>query len=402
MAQKQLTDARIKSLPPGSKPYRSSDRDGLYVFVTPAGAKSFRYNYSIHGRQKTICYGRYPTLGLADARRMHIEARQLIAKDVDPMQARKASGATAKVDTNATFSAIARRWHEGRRLSGLEHATLKKDAFFLRLTDKAFGTEPIEQITNSMVIDLIRSMQKESLTNWPRRVREKLSAVFRFAFAEGHKCTKVADTIRDAVATPVTTRNHPFIEDLGRMGQLLRDSENYSGNTRVRVALSLLPHVFVRPGELRFARWDEFNLVDRVWTIPGRRMKMKRDHLVPLTVSTIGFLEQLLPLKSESPFVFQGAISKIQPISDGTLNSAMRSMGYGKDEIVAHGFRGFASTTLNELGFDGHHIEKRMAHETKHTVRGVYNKAEYWPSRVEMMRQWSLFLEELKSKTKTR
>ncbi len=401
MTQKHLTDTRIKALKASPKNRSYSDRDGLYLLVTPNGAKSFRYNYRINGKQKTITYGLYPKLTLADARDRHLEATKLLAADIDPMNARKEEKLAVKLSAGNTFGEIARRWFENRKVRGLNESTLKKDRYFLKETNEAFGAVPIGLVSNEMMINLIRSKLSAGQKNWPRRIREKARSVFRFALAEGHNCTNVAETIRDAVATPVSTRNHPFIADHARMGQLLRDSESYSGNIRVRVALCLLPHVFVRPGELRFARWEEFNFVDRIWTIPGHRMKMKRDHLVPLTDSAIGLLEQLLPLKSESPFVFQGALSKIQPISDGTLNSAMRSMGYGKDEIVAHGFRGFASTTLNEMDFDWNHIEKQLSHETKHSVRGVYNKAGYWTQRVEMMRQWSLFLEELKSKNKT-
>jgi integrase len=225
-----------------------------------------------------------------------------------------------------------------------------------------------------------------------------MSSVFRFAQSEGIACTNVADVVREAVELNFKHNNHPFIKDHKRMGKLLRDCELYNGDIRVRVALCLLPHVFVRPGELRYATWNEFDFDNALWKIPAERMKMKIEHVVPLSPQSIALIKQLEPLKSESMYLFQGQSPKEQPFSEVTLNHALRRMGYGKDEIVSHGFRGFASTNLNELGYDWHHIEVQMAHKVGSAVSQVYNKAAYLQPRRRMMNDWSEFLDDLKGR----
>ncbi|MCA8891958.1 MAG: tyrosine-type recombinase/integrase [Hyphomonas sp.] len=398
MANSGLTYLKLKNLKAKGKPYKVADRDGLYVLVTKTGSKSFRYNYAFGGKAKTMTYGRFPETELADARALQVETKRLLAKGIDP-NAQKRTQKEAKVAmSTCTFGAVADRWADARIREGKAPATLSKDQLFLRTAKKEFGDTQINQISHQMMLRLLTKLLDEGQTNWPYRFREKASGVFKHAVAEGIECRNIAAEVAAALGSRPAPKNHPFIRDLTRVGLLIRDSQQYSGDLRVRIALCILPHVFLRPGELRYAQWDQFDFKKRIWTVPSPQMKEKLEHLVPLTDQTIGLLRILEPLKDESPYVFQGQTTKCQPISENTINRALRNMGYSSEEIVGHGFRGFASTTLNNSGFEWHVVEKQLAHRIGNVVSQTYNKAEYLEQRIKMMEWWSGYLEGLEAK----
>lgn len=236
MATSSLTDARLRSLKPTGRPYKITDRDGLYVSVSATGTRSFRYNFSIGDKQQTLTYGRYPVMTLEEARRNHHKAKVAIQSGQNPAQLKREHKAQAQSNNANTFAAVAQRWYEMKRVPIKAQQTLAKDQIFLKDTAAAFGSVPIQDVTNEMVLRLLRSKLNEGQRNWPGRLRQKMSSVFRFAQGEGIDCRNVADAVREAVELNLPHVNHPFIKDHQRMGQLLRDSENYAGDIRVRVA----------------------------------------------------------------------------------------------------------------------------------------------------------------------
>jgi integrase len=389
-----LTDTAARNAKPGDKTRKLSDEKGLYLEITPRGGRYWRLKYRFGGREKRLALGVYPDVSLKDARERRDEARKLLANGVDPGEMKKAAKrSTAEASANS-FEAVAREWyakfspawtesHGGRILHRLE-----RDIF------PWLGTRPISQITASELLTALRRIENRGAVETAHRAMQNCGQVFRYAVATGRAERDPTGDLRGALP-PVKEKHHASITDPKAIGGLLRAMESYEGNLITRCALRLAPLVFVRPGELRKAEWSEVDLDAAEWRIPAERMKMREQHIVPLSRQAVAILEELKPLTGRGRYLFPGARTNGRPMSENTVNAALRRLGYGKNEMTGHGFRSMASTLLNEQGWHRDAIERQLAHAERNAVRAAYNYAEHLPERRRMMQAWADYLDTL-------
>jgi integrase len=391
----QLTDTAIRSAKPKEKPYKLFDGGGLFLLVQPGGSRLWRLKYRIDGREKLLSVGTYPEVSLKSARERREDARRQIAAGVDPSAKRKAERA-ARADT---FEAIAREWLDLKRGSLSERTYDKRLSRFEAFVFPSLGKRPIASITAPDLLAVIKRVEARGINETAHRVRSESSAVFRYAIATGRAERDPAADLRGALA-PVVVRNHPAITEPAKIGGLLRSIYGYSGQPSTEYALKLLPLTFVRPGELRGAEWSEFDLDGGEWRIPKERMKMNEQHVVPLSSQAVTLLRELQLLTGNGRYLFPSLRTDERPISNNTLNAALRRLGYTGDEMVSHGFRSMASTSLNELGWEPDLIELQLAHAERDEVRGAYNRAQRLGDRRKMMQAWADYLDSLRTGAK--
>jgi len=394
-----LTDTFIKTVKPQERTKKYSDSGGLFLQVTPAGGKWWRLAYRYQQKQKLLSLGTYPNVSLALARKRRDDARKLLAENVDPSEHRKMVANTMAVGGVETFEAVAREWF--LKFSPMWVPSHAKRTF-RRLERDVFpriGTRPIAEITPPEVLMVLRRIEDRGALETAHRTSQNIGQVFRYAVATGKATMDPTASLKGALP-PHRPRNMPAIVDPVGVGELMRAIESYNGSEVVGLALRFAPLVFVRPGELRHAKWAEFDLEAAMWSIPAGRMKMKRPHLVPLSRQAITMLEKLRSITGDGEYLFPGERTRTRPISDNTLNAALRRLGYSKDEMVAHGFRSIASTLLHELGWDTNVIEAQLAHADQDEIRAAYNRAQYLAERKKMMQAWADYLDQLKSGAK--
>jgi len=391
-----LTDTQIRKAKPREKPFKLSDERGLYLEVSPAGGKWWRFKYRFDGKEKRLSLGVYPDIELKSARERRDLARKLVASGIDPSEHRKAEkSARAEAGAN-TFEVLALEWH-AQRARVLEKTTL--DGILLRMEKHLFpwlGRRPISQIDAPELLSVLRRAEELDLGETPRRLRQYCDQIFRFAIATGRAPRNAAADLRGALK-PHKVKHHAAVVDPKAVGGLLRAIEGYSGEPVTLAALRLAPLVFVRPGELRRAEWAEFDLERAEWRIPASRMKMREAHIVPLSRQALAILRELHAVTGKWNYVFPSIRSRSRPMSDNTLNGALRRLGYSNDTMTAHGFRSMASTLLNEQGWHRDAIERQLAHSERDGVRAAYNRAEHLPERRKMMQAWADYLESLKA-----
>lgn len=396
-----LTDKTIKALAPAEKPYKRSDEKGLYLIVRPDGARWWRFKYRIGGREKLLSLGTYPETTLKAARDARDAARAGLLNGIDPSAKRQATK-TAKADT---LEAVANEWFAAgcpskrRRSKAVSEGTVEQ----LRQRLKTYvipylGRWPLADVTAPELLKVLRRIEGKGNHETAHRVRSLVSGIFRFAIATGRAERDPAADLIGALAA-VSTTHFAAVTDKKRVGALLRAIDGYQGQPAVMAALKLAPRVFVRPGELRGARWAEFDLDAAEWLIPAERMKMGREHVVPLPTQAVEILTELERHTGNGELLFPSLRHKDRPISDNTLNACLRSLGYGKEDQTAHGFRTIASTFLHELGYDTLLIELQLAHRDKNAVRDSYNRAERLDDRRKMMQAYSDYLDGLKVDT---
>jgi integrase len=388
----QLTDTAIRSAKPKEKPYKLADGQGLFLLVKPNGTRLWRLKYRIDGREKLLSVGMYPEVSLKIARERREDARRLMAAGVDPSAKRKAERA-ARADT---FEAIAREWLTLKSKSLTERTYEKRLSRFEAFVFPYVGKRPIATITAPDLLTAFKRVEARGKNETAHRVRSESSAVFRYAIATGRAERDPAADLRGALA-PVVVRNHAAITEPTKIGELLRAIHGYTGQPATEYALKLLPLTFVRPGELRGAEWSEFDLDGAEWRIPGARMKMREQHIVPLSSQAVTLLRQLQPLTGSGRYLFPSLRTNERPISNNTLNAALRRLGYTGNEMVSHGFRSMASTCLNEQGLDPDLIELQLAHAERDEVRGAYNRAQRLADRRKMMQTWADYLDGLRA-----
>jgi len=393
-----LTDKTIKSLTPGEKKTRHFDSGGLYLEVAPSGGKWWRLKFRYGGKEKRLSLGTYPTISLKDARERRDDAKKMLANGIDPSAARKEEKAEARA-AGETFEVISREWH-GSFLKGLTERSagevlhrLERDVF------PWVGHHPIREVTAPELLAVVRRIESRGAPETARRVLQYLSRIGRYAVATGRAERDAAADLRGALP-PANKKHFSTLTDPKDIAGLLRAIDAYQGSFIVLCALKLAPRVFVRPGELRKAEWTEFNLDDAEWRIPAERMKMREIHIVPLAKQCVEILKELHPLTGTGKYLFPSVRSIARPISENTLNGALRRLGYTKEEICAHGFRSMASTLLNEQGWNRDAIEKQLSHGERNEVRASYNFAQYLPERRKMMQSWADYLDSLKAGAK--
>ncbi|QLA16238.1 tyrosine-type recombinase/integrase [Desulfolutivibrio sulfoxidireducens] len=390
-----LTNALIKNAKPKEKGVvHLKDGRGLYMEITPACSRRWRFRYWIDGRENRISLGLYPEISLAEARKRCEEARRQIAQGVDPSKARQDEKAEKE-----TFELVAREWLEKfgaamtERSAGEILRRLERDVF------PWVGSRPINAIAAPEFLSVVRRIESRGAPETARRCLQYLSRIGRYAVATGRATRDSAADLRGCL--PPANKNHfATLTDPKDVAQLLRDIEGYQGSFIVLCALKLSPLLFVRPGELRGMQWSEIDLEAREWRIPACRMKMKEQHIVPLAPQAIAILDDIRPLTGHGVYVFPSLRGDSRPMSNNTVNSALRRLGYEKDQLCAHGFRSMASTLLNEMGWNGDVIEKQLAHGDRDKIRASYNVARYLPERKKMMDAWASYLDSLKSGAK--
>ena len=391
-----LTDMAIRALKANGKLQKISDGDGLQLWVMPHGSKLWRYAYRFNGAQKTLAIGQYPEIGLADARKKRDEARATLVSGSDPSQQKKLDKITKALSDSTTFNSVAEQYLAKKTREGMAASTLKRLRSQLNKIANAFGSRPISEITTPEVLAPLKKIEAKGTFETATRTKELCGAIFRFAMANGMRRDDPTQALKGAL-TNHRVAHRAAILDPEEFGQLLRAIEYFDGQFTTKAALRLLPLVFTRPGELRNAEWAEFNFADARWIIPQGRMKMRREHHVPLAHQAIEILTELRKLTGEGKYLFPGNRSVLQPISENTLNAALRRLGYTKEEMTAHGFRSTASTLLNESGkFSPDAIERALAHQDNDEVRRAYNRGAYWNERVEMAQWWADHLDVLR------
>jgi integrase len=391
-----LSKLLIEKTKHGSKTIRLWDGRGMYLEISPKGGKWWRRKYWFEGRERRMSLGVYPDVSLADAREKREDARRKVAAGIDPGELRKAEAVALIESTENTFEAIAREWFG---LFSKQWVPGHADKIIRRLELNVFpwiGMRPVKAITAPELLAVLRRMESRGANETAHRALQVCGRVFRFAVATGRAERDPSRDLSGALA-PTKEKHLATITDPNEVGALLRAIDAYDGSWITRCALRLAPLVFVRPGELRAAQWTEFDFEKSEWRIPATRMKMRVQHVVPLSTQAVAVLRDLQPLTGRFAFAFPGVRSRFRPMSENTITAALRRMGYSGQDMTGHGFRSMASTLLNEQGWNRDAIERQLAHGERDAVRAAYNYAEHLPERRRMMQAWADYLDQLKS-----
>ncbi len=384
-----LSDAKIRNLKTKSKPYKVGDFDGLFVLVKASGAKSWRFKYRIDGKEKLIVFGDYPAVSLSKARELRDAARTNLANGLDPSELKQEEKLRRAEASGQTFEKIGAAFLAKQRKEGKSKATLDKTGYHLKLANSDFGKKPITAITAPMILRTLRKVEAKGNYETAHRLRARIGSVFRYAVASGLAEIDPTYALRDALIRP-TRQHRAAITDPIAFGALLREIDVFDGQVTTRIALQLLALLAQRSGELRHAIWSEFDEEEKVWAIPAGKMKMRRDHFVPLADQTLTLISELRPLTGESEYLFPSLRSWHRPMSENTMNAALRRMGYSGDEMTAHGFRATFSTLANESGlWNPDAIERALAHEERNEVRRAYARGAHWEERVKLSDWWA-------------
>jgi integrase len=391
-----LSDVLIRAAKPREKQYKIADEKGLYLLVTPKGAKHWRCKYTYLGKEKKLSFGTYPATSLKDARRMRDEARRKLLDGVDPAQQRRAAKVAAKLGAENRFEAIAEEYIAKREKEGLAEATLTKKRWFLSLLAPSLGKQPVNEISPRDLLVALKKIEGNGRRESAKRVRAFASEVFRYAVATLRADKDPAQPLRGALVAPIA-KHYAAITDRTRLGELLRAIEGYSGEPTTLAALRLTPHIFQRPGEIRQMKWEDVDLEKAVWSLSASATKMRKPHSVPLSKQALAILEAMKPLTGRGKYVFPSIRTRERPMSENTINGALRRLGYSGSEMTAHGFRSTASTLLNESNkWNPDAIERALAHKDANQVRAAYNHSTYWSERVAMAQWWSDLLDTLR------
>lgn len=388
---KEIENASLKD-----RAWKLWDERGLYLLISKAGSRTWQFKYTYHGKEKKMSLGAYPEVSLKAARAKRDEARALLGEGKDPSQERQIRKLTAKVEASNTFGAIAREYLDKCAADGLAEVTLAKSEWLLAQIEPRLGRMPVKEITVPVLLAVLQEVEASGRLETARRLRSFAGRVIKHAILTGRADQNPAPMLQRVLKTP-KVRHHPAIIDPEALGALLRAIEAYEGFPSTNAALRLSPHLFQRPGEIRAMQWSEIDLERSKWTIPASRMKMREPHVVPLSRQATAIIRSMIPISGGSAFVFPAFHSMRKPISENTINQALRRMGYA-GIMTAHGFRSTASSLLNEDGrFSPDVIEHALAHRDQNAIRAIYNRTSYWNARVDMMQAWSDMLDAVRS-----
>lgn len=392
-----LSDTSIRSLKPREKPYKVSDFEGLYLTVAPSGSRLWHLKYRINGREKRLSFGVYPHVTLAQAGSLKNQAKAVLAAGYDPGEVKQETKRARRGGEAQTFSSIAAAFKDRAVKEGKALATQAKTEWLLDMAIADFGNMQMSQISPSLVLACLRKVEAKGNYETARRLRARIGAVFRYAVATGVTETDPTYVLRDALIRPVV-KSSAAITDPKALGGLMRAIDGFHGQAATRIALQLLALLAQRPGELRAAKWSEFDFVAAVWSIPAERMKMRRPHRLPLPKQVLIWLGELRQLTGNSELLFPSLVSHAKPMSENTLNTALRRMGVSAEEMTSHGFRATFSTLANESGlWNPDAIERALAHVEGNQVRRAYARGEHWDERVKMADWWAGFLDEVRA-----
>jgi integrase len=396
-----LTDTAIRKAKPTDKPQKLADGSGMYLLLKPDDSRYWRMDYRHSGKRKTLALGVYPTVTLADARQRREDARRLLANGIDPgviRQQAKQEAQRVEQAAGDTFEAVAREWMARQDVA---EVTANKNRWILEsFLFPEIGRLPLSSITPRVLLDALRKVEATGMLETAKRAKVKAGQVFRYAVLEGKAESDPTPSLKGALKSP-NQKHHAAVTDPARIGELLRAIDGFTGQFVTLKALQLAPLVFVRPGELRAAEWTEFDLEGAMWRIPGERMKMKAAHLVPLSTQSVEILRELQQLTGGGRYLFPGLRTASRPMSENTINGALRRLGYSGEEMTGHGFRSMAATRLNEMGWKPDAIERQLAHAETNKVREAYtHAAQYLNERKQMMTAWADYLDGLRSGAK--
>lgn len=393
-----LSDLQIKAFKPGPKPQRFFDGYGLYIEVSPAGGKLWRWKYRFDSKEKRLALGDYPSTGLKEARKRRDEARSLLSQGIDPGAVKRAQKAGRRDAAANSFEVTARRWCDANKNTWTEKYAKKTLSMLERDVFPWLGTRPVAELEPPDFLATVRRIESRGYNETAHRALQRCGQVMRFAVAEGLALRDPTSDLRGALAT-WEVKHMPSVTDPVRVGQILRMFEHdFKGTFQVQCALKLAPLLFTRPQELRRARWADIDLKEAVWSIPSEEMKMREPHLVPLARQAVAILTELHPVSGHLEWVFPGGRDPKKHMSDAAVNMAMKRLGIDtKTELTGHGFRAMARTILHErLGFEPDVIEIQLAHKTPGPLGAAYARAKFIDQRKKMMQQWADYLDHLK------
>lgn len=388
-----LTNAQVKSLKAKDRLYKISDEKGLVLEITSKGSKRWRLRYRFGGKEKLLSLGIYPDVSLKEARRKRDELRGQLAEGRDPSALRKAQ--KNNQGSLNSFEIIGREWLERQKKVWSNKTAIRNTNLLINRVFPYIGSLSIEQIKPKDLLAVLRRIEEQGFIESAHRARQLSGQIFRYAIAIDKAEFDISASLRGALQ-PVVTKHHPTITNPKEIGALLRTIDGYTGSFQVKSALQLAPLVFVRSGELRQAEWSEFDFDKAEWRIPADKMKIPTPHIVPLSKQAIAILKELHLLNGTQRYLFSSLRSSSRPMSNNTVNAALRRLGYSKEEMTGHGFRSMASTILNEQGWNRDAIERQLAHQERNSIRAAYNYTEYLPERKKMMQAWADYLDKLK------
>lgn len=384
-----LTEAFTRSVKPLESVKKYSDGGGLHLRIEPRGSKLWRMQYTFGNKQKSLTFGKYPIVSLAEARRKRDEAKKLIANGIDPAERVRIEKIARKIASGNTFNAVADDLLAKAKRDGKAAATMTKKRWLLDMARAHFGDRPIAEITAIEILVPLRKVEAAGNYETARRLRATIGQVFRYAIATARADNDPTFGLRGALTTPKVT-HRAALTDRNAFAGLLCAVWTYEGSPETQAALKLMAYLHTRPGELRLAEWPELDLDAAIWTIPGSRMKMRREHRKPLPRQAVELFRAQKEVSGVGRFVFPSIKTRRQPISENTLNGALRRLGFTKDEMTSHGFRASANSLLNESGkWNPDAIEVEQSRMGADEVRRAYHRAQYWDERVQMQQWWA-------------
>ncbi|WP_312771189.1 tyrosine-type recombinase/integrase [Pseudoxanthomonas mexicana] len=390
-----LTDTKLKALKVQNASYRMADSNGLCIEVRPTGAKVWRYRYRINDKASMVTIGEYPAVSLQQARTERDKLRAMVKAGTNPAHAQRAAKA-ANVERNAnTFGAIGLEYLAKREREGMTAHSVERDRRALETYLAPIYDSPISDVTAPMLLAALRKLEQRGVIETTHRARALAGRVFKYAVATGRGERNPAADLTGALER-LQVRHFPSVTKPEQIGALLRALHSYQGSVVTQAALKLAPLVFVRPGELRHAKWEDIDLDAAEWRYMVT--KTKTQHIVPLSTQAVAILRELHPYTKRSAYVFPSERTASRPMSENTINAALRGMGYDRDTMTGHGFRAMARTLLDEvLGFRPDYIEHQLAHTVKDPLGRAYNRTTHLPERRKMMQAWSDYLDGLRT-----
>lgn len=392
-----LSDAKVKAItvPLNKKQLKLSDGGGLYLLVKEAG-KYWKMAYRFGLKQKTLSIGVYPKVSLKEARAKRNEAHKLLDQNIDPSQYKKKERRKAVVESQAaTFEGVVRELLAKNKSKWSKAYAKSTQSRLERHVLPWLGSMRLIDIEPPDVLAVIQRAESYGKIEMAHRLKMLCGQVFRYGVATGRIKSDPSRDLQGALA-PIVTTHRATITDPKKVGGLMRAIAAFEGTLVVKCALQMTPYVFTRPGELRHAEWEEIDFEKSEWRIPAEKMKMRSVHIVPLSNQVMAVLKELQPLTGNGKYVFPSIRNMSRPMSENTINVALRRLGYEKHEICAHGFRAMASTMLHEQGWNTDVIERQLAHKEGNAIKGAYNHARHLPERVRMMQVWADYLDELR------
>ncbi len=390
-----LTDTKLRALKPRTNAYRIADTNGLCVEVRPTGAKVWRYRYRYAGKASMITLDEYPAMSLMLARAERDRLRSLLRGGANPAQVARVERAAQIERAGTTFEVIATELLNKRAREGLSPGSVKRERRLIEKDLASIADLPVTDVSAPVLLSALRKLEKRGVVETAHRARAVANQVFRYAIATGRAERNPAADLAGALETP-RTQHFASVTEPEKIGDLLRALYGYSGSPVTLAALKLAPLVFVRPGELRQARWADINLDAGEWRFIASKTGIS--HIVPLSTQAVEILRELYPLTKRSEYVFPGVRSAVRPMSENTVNAALRNLGFDGDTMTGHGFRAMARTVLDEvLGFRPDFIEHQLAHAVRDPLGRAYNRATHLPARRQMMQAWADYLDALRA-----